>query len=382
MTTRLLAAPIFAALFACGSDDTSTPDVPDVDTAFDVDITPDTTDTDTDTPDIPVGTSFDRLVARYDLLTTIAGKGAVRDLGNEWLPSYEGGPATAAELSRPHMAMADSLGRVFIADKEAHAIRRVDPDGTIHTVAGTGQVGDDGDGPGLASAMRLVDPNGLYVTADDIVFIVDLGNGKIRRLDGDQMTTFITVPDGITTGRGLWVSGDEKLAYIASETKVLKWQSGVGLRTFATGFDALGNLDVDSDGTLFVTDRGGHYVYRLSASGTPTIIAGNGTTLGGGDGFPATASALEEPRALAFTGDGGLLIGTHEGNQVWWLAPEGTLHLFLDGGDNHAHAGDGRFFRSPGEKVSEVRSITVDHEGNILIVENDFGYVRKVARRR
>lgn len=366
---RVRALLVGVCLAACGD---TTPDLP-TDT--------ETTDTDTtDTADTDARTSFERLVARYDLLTTLAGKGAQRDQGNEWSPSYEGGPATDAELSRPHMAMADSSGRVFIADKEAHAIRRVDLDGRIYTVAGTGEAGDDGDGPADATAMRLVDPNGLYVTQSDVVFILDQGNGKIRRLSGTTMTTFITVTGGIDAGRGLWVSEDEQEAYIAAGDRVLKWRAGVGLAVFASGFVELGNLTVDPDGALVATDRGGHYVYRVSAAGARTVIAGNGTRTGGGDGALATQTGLDEPRAVAFA-DGGFFVGTHEGNQVWWVAPEGTIHLFLDGGDGHVHAGDGRYFRSPGKKVSEVRSVALDRAGNVLIVENDFGYVRKVSLR-
>lgn len=372
-------AVAFVLLAACG-DSTSTPTdtgVPDTGDTGDTTI-PDTPDV----PDVPTQTSFERLVARYDILWTIAGKGAVRDLGNEWSASFEAGPATQAELSRPHTAMADSLGRVFITDKEAHAIRRVDPDGRIFTVAGTGEPGDDGDGPALATAMRLTDPNGLHVTSNDVVFVLDQGNGKVRRLANDTMTTFITIAEGVAVGRGLWVSDDEQEAFIAAGDKVLRWRAGVGSSVFSSGFTELGNLTVDPDGALVVTDRMAHAVYRLSSSGARTRIAGNGTTAGGGDGALATETGLEEPRAIAFTDDGGFFVGTHEGNQLWWVAPEGTIHLFLDGGDNHAHSGDGRYFRSPGKKVSEVRAVALDRAGNVLVVENDFGYVRKVALRQ
>ncbi len=60
---------------------------------------------------------------------------------NEWLPEFEGGTATASELSRPHMAQADAAGNIYIADKEAHAIRKVTPAGVITTYAGTGTAG-------------------------------------------------------------------------------------------------------------------------------------------------------------------------------------------------------------------------------------------------
>jgi hypothetical protein len=56
----------------------------------------------------------------------------------------------------------------------------------------------------------------------------------------------------------------------------------------------------------------------------------------------------------------------------------GTIRLFLHG-DATAHAGDGSWFYAPGEpRVSKVRQITLDHEGNLLIAEHDAGYIRKV----
>jgi len=330
--------------------------------------------------------SWALLVASYDRLETVAGRGTQRDKGNEWLASYEGGPAKSSELSRPHMAMADSQGRIFIADKEAHGIRRVDRDGTIHTVAGTNVAGDDGDTPGPATTKRLTDPNGLYVLGNDVVHILDQGNGKVRRLATDgTLTTLFAVPGGIDTGRGLWVAEDESAAFVASGEKLLRWQADVGVKVYAQGFVELGNLVVDPDGLLVATDRGGHRVYRVAPNGTKTAIAGNGTMTGGGDGAPALSFGLNEPRAVWFLPKdigGGYLVGTHEGNQVWYVDPAGLLHLFLDGGDGHAHSGDGQYFRTPGQKVSEVRAITMAPNGDIVVTENDYGFIRRVLRRQ
>ena len=57
----------------------------------------------------------------------------------------------------------------------------------------------------------------------------------------------------------------------------------------------------------------------------------------------------------------------------------GIIHLFIDG-TRGAHAGDGEPFDSPGEKLSEIRSVALDRRGNLLITENDIGFVRIVFR--
>ena len=83
-------------------------------------------------------------------------------------------------------------------DKDAHAIRKVTLDGVIVTVAGTNQAGDDGDTPGPGTERRLSSPNGLWVRDDGTLYILDLGNSKIRRLGTDGvLTTLVSDSDGI-----------------------------------------------------------------------------------------------------------------------------------------------------------------------------------------
>ena len=89
----------------------------------------------------PIRPGFTNFTRAYGVLTTIAGLGGPQDVNN-WRPEYEGGPATAAVLSGPHMAMADRAGFIYIADKDAHAIRKILHDGTIVTVAGTSAPGN------------------------------------------------------------------------------------------------------------------------------------------------------------------------------------------------------------------------------------------------
>ena len=112
---------------------------------------------------------------------------------NFWQPSYEGGPASAAALSGPHIANADAFGNVYIADKFSHAILKITADGNIHTFAGTHVAGFNGDGPAPANTLQLNLPNGLFVFPDGTVYLLDPGNRRIRRVGTDGiMTTIVT----------------------------------------------------------------------------------------------------------------------------------------------------------------------------------------------
>lgn len=323
---------------------------------------------------------FTNLIEAYGVLTTVAGAGARMDDVNEWNPSFEGQPAVQAELSAPHIAMADHAGTLFIADKEAHAIRKVTPDGRILTVAGTNVAGNGPDRETPGTAVALSNPNGLWVAPSGTVFILDLDNRKVRRLGTNGVvTTLFTDSEAWLGGRGLWVSDDETLVYWASMTVVKKWTQAEGATIHATGFIQLGNLVVDPGGRLVVTDRGDHRVWRLEFDGTRTAIAGNGAESGGGDGQPATQTALREVRAVWFLPNGAFFVGTHYGSQVWYVDTAGTIHLFLNGSRNKTHAGDGTWFYAPEERrISEVRALTLDPDANLLITEHDAGYVRKV----
>ena len=77
---------------------------------------------------------------------------------------------------------------------------------------------------------------------------------------------------------------------------------------------------------------------------------------------------------------GGFFLGTHEGCQLWFVDAAGLAHLFVDG-EKDAHAGIGEAFDTPGKKVSEMRSVTLDAAGNVIIVDDDRGFVTRVERK-
>ena len=91
--------------------------------------------------------AFTNFVDSFGLLHTIAGSGADAgvDGSNYWQASFEGGYATNAALSRPHFALEDCSGSVYIVDKGSDPVLKVTTDGRIHTVAGTHAAGNGPD---------------------------------------------------------------------------------------------------------------------------------------------------------------------------------------------------------------------------------------------
>ena len=161
-------------------------------------------------------TALDWLVIQqnYRQLEWIAGRsGESLVNGNEW-NFAEGRPAVEAEFSEPHSAMADLAGNIYVADKNAHAIRKITPEGILVTVAGTNAPGFTGDGP--ATQCRLDGPQHAYPLPDGTVYVLDTGNRRIRRVGRDgQMVTRIVETSALS--RGLWVSRDDKRDLLRDE---------------------------------------------------------------------------------------------------------------------------------------------------------------------
>jgi sugar lactone lactonase YvrE len=168
-----------------------------------------------------------RRIGPQGQITTVAGIGTRGYTG-------DGGPATAAQLTFPVDVVVDGRGDLFVADLFGDTVRLVRPDGTIHTLAGTGVEGFSGDG-GPAGSAQLNHPSGLALDSDGNVYIADSGNGRIRKVAADGTITTV---------------------------------AGPGVALFAPGalpptLARLGGLAVDTDGNLLLADAGGNRVGRL-----------------------------------------------------------------------------------------------------------------------
>jgi sugar lactone lactonase YvrE len=95
--------------------------------------------------------------------------------------SGDGGPAVAAQLDDPNGIAVDSAGNLYFSDSNNHRIRRLDRNGIITTVAGTGVAGFSGD-DGLGTSAQLNHPFGIGIAPGDLLYIAEGGNGRVRLL--------------------------------------------------------------------------------------------------------------------------------------------------------------------------------------------------------
>jgi hypothetical protein len=328
--------------------------------------------------------AFTNLVQSYGLLHTIAGSGndAGVDGVNYWQSSFEGGYATNAALSRPHFAMEDNAGNVFIVDKNSDSVLEVTTDGRIHTAAGTHAVGNGPDGSSIATDVAMNLPNGLWVGASGTVYVLDTGNGKVRRLATNGMlTTLFTDSNGINGGRGLWVKNDESLVYYASGNDLMRWTPGGGTSKLNKQFNDLGNIIV-SGPNIVATDLDDNTVWLVATNtGARTLLFGNGGTALVVDDTLAATNSLYGVRGVWQPPIGGYFLATDSGAQFLYVDITGVIHIMVKGYED-THAGDGHWFYTPGYKFGQLRSVSMDSQGNLLIVENDLGYVRRIDFQR
>jgi hypothetical protein len=115
-----------------------------------------------------------RVDATSGVITTVAGSGTAGSNGDN-------GPATGAQLNTPTAVAIDAAGNLYIADTSNNRIRRIDTNGTITTIAGTGTPGYSGDN-GPAANANLSYPQGVAIDAVGSVSFTDNGNNRIRKV--------------------------------------------------------------------------------------------------------------------------------------------------------------------------------------------------------
>jgi len=244
-----------------------------------------------------------RRIDRGGRISTVAGSGNAGYFGDQ-------GPAIKANLNNPQGIAVGRDGSLFIADTFNHVVRRVDPQGTITTFAGS-EAGLSGDGiPATRAQISL--PVSVAPAADGSVYISDSGNNRIRRVNpaGVMETLLGTGPGTGTAGAGFAGDGGP-----VGKAKVF----------------APADLEVTAAGDLLVADTGNHRVRRIS-NGLINTIAGSGVGGFGGDGGRALDAALNSPQKIALGPDGSVYIADRANHRVRRVDAAGRIETVVGPG--------------------------------------------------
>jgi sugar lactone lactonase YvrE len=279
-------------------------------------------------------------------LTTIAGNGEKAYLG-------DGSQALNASFSAPHEIRFDAQGNLFVVERDAHVVRRIDGlTNLVSTVAGTGEAGYGGD-DGPATAGQLRQPHSIAFDATGNLLICDIGNSRVRRVNMDN--GIISTLSG--TGEREATPDDGPLV----------------------GTPLLGprSLDTDPDGNAYLVLREGNAVFSLDLeAGSLQRIAGTGERGYTGDGGAADIATFNGPKGIAYSvADHSLYIVDTENHVIRRMRlASGIIDTVLGSGER----GDGPDGDPLSCKLNRPHGVCV-HEGIVYVTDSESHRVRAIT---
>ncbi|MES2701743.1 MAG: T9SS type A sorting domain-containing protein [Bacteroidota bacterium] len=278
---------------------------------------------------------------KAQVITTVAGT-------TTWGYSGDGGPALAAQMS-PRTVAVGATGNLFIADNGSHVIRKVSPAGVITTYAGNSTQGYSGDG-GAATAAKLNTPMGIVADGAGNLYIADQHNHAIRKVS----------PSGIIST----IAGNGTPGYSGD--------GGAAAGALLAGPNAMA---IDGAGNIYVAEAGNSIVRKISAAGTISTVAGNGTAGFSGDGGAATAATLNIPMGVAVDAAGNIYIADNMNHRIRKVNPAGTISTIAGTGAS-GFSGDGA--AASAAQVSYPEGILADAAGNVYVGDYANNRIRRI----
>lgn len=290
------------------------------------------------------------------IITTIAGTGFDGYSG-------DGGPAMEAQLSSPYGITVDTVGNIYIADRNNNCIRKVTvATGNISTIAGTGVGGFSGDEV-PASEAELYHPSDVCLDKNENLYIADYRNHRIRKVD--KVTGIISTIAGTGTPG---FSGDTGIATGAQ----LNYPIGVTI-------DAVENI--------YIAEYVNHCVRKINASaGIITSIAGTGVEGYSGDGDVAMNAKLSYPSAVETDAFCSVYIVDYLNNRIRKitnlapaLAVSESVTLCEGNSTNLTASGAGNYIWQPSEGLSIINDSSVTAQANITTTYSVSGCYSNIA---
>jgi len=281
-----------------------------------------------------------------------AGAQIINTCAGDGTPAFggDGGPAVLAYLNNPYGICVDTSGNLYIADVSNDRIRKVDTFGIITTYAGSVVMGGStGDG-GPATNASLYSPRSVITDKHGNLYFTDAGNNKIRKVDATGTISTIA-------GNGAW-------GYFGDG----------GAATNAKIGNSYG-VAADDAGNIYFSDAGHNVIRKIDASGNISTVAGTGVSGFVGEGTPATSAQLQNPYGIAVDGSGNLYIADCNNNRIRKVNTAGIISTIAGTGTG-GFSGDG--FPATTAYLNGPNGVGTDAFGNIYITDQVNSRVRKV----
>ena len=279
------------------------------------------------------GNSLIRKIDPATNVTTFAGMVGVIGSAN--------GADSLSSFNKPFSVAADASGNVYVADAGNNVIRKITPDGTVSTFAGTGVAGaDDG------TQATFNSPLGVATDQAGNVYVADYGNDLIRK-----------------------ITADGKVSTIAGKKGVSGTADG---RDTIARFNLPESLAVDAAGNIYVADNGNNMIRKITAAGVVSTLAGNGS-VGNANGNGGSAS-FHSPFGIAVDAAGNVYVADAGNNMIRKITPDGTVTTFAGSGIKGAGNGTGAqaTFNTPA-------GLAVDVAGNVYVSDENNNLIRKIS---
>jgi len=279
--------------------------------------------------------NFIRKITPEGVVTTIAGNNAGGASGST------DGPAADARFNTPKDIAVHSDGTVYIADSNNNKIRKLSPDGIVSTLAGSGTPGF-ADGTGASAVLMY--PSGVAVDSAGTVYVADTYSNRIRKI----------TPEGVVTT----LAGDGTAGSADGQGTAAQFNKPTGIA-------------VDSSGAIYVADSDNDLIRKITPGGMVSTLAGSGTP-GAADGQGASAQ-FNEPTSVDVNSAGTVYVSDRIGNLIRAITPGGMVSTLAGSGTLGFANGSGTsaMFHAPS-------GVAVDASGIVYVADSGNNRIRKI----